>query len=447
MINLSEKRLNRTIISLAWPAILENLLQTFVYIIDSIFVGRLGTIAFAAVGQSSMVLFTVIFTFYGIGVAAGAIVARNLGRKDKNAASEAAGQGLLIGIVLGGILAYVGLTFGEQALMALGTEPEVIEAAVGYMDIVFTFSLVRLILYIGGAILRASGDTRTPLVATGIMNCFNVVGDWVLIFGIGPFPRMGIEGAALATGLSFVIGASIILVKLFRLGDGFYICGRHLYTVNLSLVKSILRVALPNIGEQGVLQGAYWAFLWIVTGLGTTALAAHFMAIRIEMFCFMPVYGLSMAVSAIVGQSLGAEKPEIAVLTVRKSAIIGTVAMAVLAVPFVTIPEMLVSVFSPSREVSDLAALCVRISALELISSSLLMIYTAAMRGAGDTLSPMLISFFGAIFLRVGVIYVFTMEMEWGLAGVWGGTVIDWGLRAVVGYILFRRGRWKRIAL
>ena len=200
MINLSEKRLNRTIISLAWPAILENLLQTFVYIIDSIFVGRLGTIAFAAVGQSSMVLFTVIFTFYGIGVAAGAIVARNLGRKDKNAASEAAGQGLLIGIVLGGILAVVGLTFGEQALMALGTEPEVIEAALGYMDIVFTFSLVRLILYIGGAILRASGDTRTPLVATGIMNCFNVVGDWVLIFGIGPFPRMGIEGAALATG-------------------------------------------------------------------------------------------------------------------------------------------------------------------------------------------------------------------------------------------------------
>lgn len=447
MLDLNEKRLNRTILTLAWPAILENILQTFVFIIDSIFVGRLGTIAFAAVGQSSMVLFTVIFTFYGVGVATGAIVARRLGQSDAHGASEAAAQGLFIGIALGAVLAAVGLAYGEQALVALGTEREVIEASLGYMDIVFSFSLVRLVLYIGAGILRAAGDTRTPLVATGIMNCFNVFGDWVLIFGVGPFPEMGIEGAAWATGLSYMIGASILMVRLLRHRDGFYIYKEHLSRFSLSLTKSIFRIAIPNIGEQAILQGAYWAFLWIVTGLGTTALAAHFMAIRIEMFSFMPVYGLSMAVSAIVGQSLGAGKPDIAALTVRKAAMIGALAMAVLAIPFLTIPELLVGIFSPSSEVRDLAALCVRISALELISSALLMMYSAAMRGAGDTLSPMLISLFGAVFLRVGVIYLFTIEFGWGLAGVWWGTVIDWGLRAVVGYLLFRGGRWKRISI
>ncbi|MBT5873835.1 MAG: MATE family efflux transporter [Candidatus Latescibacteria bacterium] len=447
MIDLDEKRLNRTILTLAWPAILENILQTFVFIIDSIFVGRLGTVAFAAVGQSSMVLFTVIFTFYGVGVATGAIVARRLGQSDADGASEAAAHGLFIGIALGAVLAAVGLAFGEQALVALGTEREVIEASLGYMDIVFSFSLVRLVLYIGAGILRAAGDTRTPLIATGIMNCFNVFGDWVLIFGIGPFPEMGIEGAAWATGLSYMIGASILMARLLRHREGFYIYGQHLRRFSLTLTKSIFRIAIPNIGEQAIFQGAYWAFLWIVTGLGTTALAAHFMAIRIEMFSFMPIYGLSMAVSAIVGQSLGAGKPDIAALTVQKAAMIGALAMAGLAIPFLTIPELLVSVFSPSPEVRDLAALCVRISALELISSALLMMYSAAMRGAGDTLSPMLISLFGAVFLRVGVIYLFTIEFGWGLAGVWWGTVIDWGLRAVVGYILFRHGRWKRISI
>lgn len=447
MIDLDEKRLNRTIISLAWPAIVENMLQTSVFLVDSIFIGLLGTVAFAAVGQSSMVLFTVIFTFYGVGVAAGALVARNLGRDNIAGAREAAGQGLLLGVVIGAGLSLLGLLYGEWALEVLGTEPEVIDAARGYMDIVFSFSLIRLVLYIGSGILRAAGDTRTPMIATGVMNLFNILGDWVLIFGIGPFPRMGIDGAALATGLSYFIGATIVFVKLFRPRAEFHMLGQDLRHLNFPLIRTILRVALPNIGEQTVLQGAYWAFLWIVTSLGTTALAAHFMAIRIEMLSFMPVFGLAMAVSTIVGQSLGAERPEIAELTVKKSVTIGTIAMVALGILFVAVPGMLIRLFSPAPEVYDLAVVCVRISALELVSSALLMMYTSAMRGAGDTMSPMLISFFGAFFLRVPVIYLLAITLGLGLPGVWWGTVTDWGLRTVVGYILFRRGRWKRIAL
>jgi len=447
MLDLSRKNLNRTILTLAWPAVLENLLQTSVYIVDSIFIGRLGTQAFAAVGQSSMILFTVIFIFYGVGVATGAVVARNLGRNDAISAGKAAGQGMILAVAIGLVIAILGLMYGEQAMALLGTEPDVIARAGNYMRIIFGFSIVRLFIYIGSGILRAAGDTRTPLMATGIMNVFNIVGDWVLIFGIGPFPEMGIEGAALATGLSYCIGASILIYKLFWSHSTFRIRGRDLWTFNSGYMKTIIGVALPNIGEQMVTQGAYFAFLGIVTSLGTTAMAAHFMAIRVEMISFMPVFGLSMAVSAIVGQSLGAEKPDIAELAVKKSAQIGLISMSALSAVFLIVPGALVSIYSPAPDVYVLAVLCIRIAALELPSSALMMIYTGAMRGAGDTFSPMLIGLFGAIFLRVGMLYLLTIELGWGLAGVWWGTVIDWGVRMAISYVLFRRGRWKKIEL
>ena len=172
MLDLSRKNLNRTILTLAWPAVLENLLQTSVYIVDSIFIGRLGTQAFAAVGQSSMILFTVIFIFYGVGVATGAVVARNLGRNDAISAGKAAGQGMILAVAIGLVIAILGLMYGEQAMALLGTEPDVIARAGNYMRIIFGFSIVRLFIYIGSGILRAAGDTRTPLMATGIMNVF-----------------------------------------------------------------------------------------------------------------------------------------------------------------------------------------------------------------------------------------------------------------------------------
>ncbi len=447
MLDLSRQRLNRTIITLAWPAILENLMHTSVYIVDSIFIGSLGTLAFAAVGQSSMILFTVVFVFYGIGVATGAIVARNLGRNDRKSAAEAAGQGIIVGTSIGLIIASLGLIFGEDLMVLLGTEPEVVARAQEYMPIVFAFSVVRLFIYTGSGILRAAGDTRTPMWITGIMNVFNILADWVLIFGIGPFPELGITGAALATGSAYVLGASLLVYRLFHRNARFRLHGSDLGRIRPEYMRTIVRIALPNVGEQMVMQSAYFSFIWIVTSLGTTALTAHFMTIRVEMVSFMPVFGLSMAVATIVGQSLGAERPEIAELTVKKAARIGLIAMSALGVIFVAVPGALVGIYSPAPDVYALAVLCVRIAALELPTSAVLMIYTGAMRGAGDTLSPMLISIFGAIFLRIGMMYVLVIGLGWGLPGVWYGTAIDWGVRLLIAYFLFRRGRWKRVVL
>ncbi|MBI4530394.1 MAG: MATE family efflux transporter [Candidatus Latescibacteria bacterium] len=493
MLDLSERTLNRTIFNLAWPAILENLLQLSVFVIDGIMVGPLGTQAFAAVGQSSMILYSTSFLFSGVGVATAAIVARNLGRRDTRGASEVACQGLLLGGIIGILLTILGLRYGRFILKLLGTTPDVIDPVERYLAIIFVFSLFRSVLAIAGGLLRASGDTRTPMWATGATNLFNVVANWVLIFGVGPFPRMGTDGAALATGLSFAVGTPIVLFRLFRpdpvhsgnsggdRGDpvigyhgeggpdaqavqidllqddphetvpppdhlpGFSIKGQDLLHVNGTLIKTILRIALPNLGEQVLLQGGHWTFLWMVTGLGTVSLAAHFMAIRVESLAFMPAFGLSVAVIPLVGQGLGANRSDLAELAVKRTAIIGIVSMVGLGGVFVVIPGIFVRLFSPTPEVYDVASICVRISALELPTCALLMICMGAMRGAGDTVSPMIVTLFGTIFLRVGMVYLLAIRLGLGLPGVWYGTAVDWGLRALISYVLFRMGRWKRV--
>jgi putative MATE family efflux protein len=437
----------RTILLLAWPAILENLMNTAVYVLDSVFVGRLGTQAFAAVGQTSMIMMTVTFSLSGVGIAAGAIVARNIGRKDHASASEAAGQGMLLGTMIGVVVTVLGMMFAETVLMWLGTPSDVIEAGTRYLQIVFAGSIFRMVSFVGGGVLRAAGDTRTPMWASAGMNLFNVVGNLVLIFGLGPFPRMETDGAALATCLSFVVGAVVIVLRLFRSGGLIHVSFDQIRRYIPSVQKSIIRISLPNMAEQLLFQGGYWIFLWIVTSLGTVSLAAHFMAVRVESFSYMPVFGLAVAVSTLVGQNLGAGRVDLAEIAVRRSMQIGMAFTVVIGAAFIAMPEPFVAMFSPEAAVFPLACLCVQIAALDLPGDTILMMCTAAMRGAGDTITPMVISVIGAVFLRVGVIYLFAITWEMGLPGVWYGTVVDWTVRGAAGYILYKRGRWKRIQL
>ena len=228
MLDLTEQRLNRTIITLAWPAILESLLQLTVYLTDSIMIGPLGSEAFAAVGQGSMLVHYITFPLWGIGTAAGAIVSRNIGRQDTAAAQDGAGQGLLLAIFSGMIFTVVGFLYGRDILVLLGTPDEVLEPCTNYLVTVLAFNTFYSVRMVGSSILRAVGDTKTPMIATGVMNVFNIGANYVLIYGVGPFPRLETTGVALASGLSFVISATIVSWKLFRNPKGFRLLTGHL---------------------------------------------------------------------------------------------------------------------------------------------------------------------------------------------------------------------------
>jgi len=442
---LSESRIHGTILRLAWPAIVESLLQLLVYLVGSIMVGPLGTTAFAAVGQASMLATYLLFPFWSIGTASAALVSRHIGGQDMVSARACAAQGMLLALVFGVFFTIVGICWSHEILLLIGTEPEVAALGAQYLEILLGFSLFQSLRVVGSSILRSVGDTRTPMWATGVMNLVNLAACYVFVYGWGPFPRLEVAGVALASGLSFVVSLYIVLRKMGNRHEDFFLPLRDLFRPAVPEFFATLRLAAPNMAEMVLQRAGGLTYLWVVTGLGTTALAAHYMAVRVESIAFMPAFGLSMAVPPLVGQALGAMNPNLADLAVRRTVMMGFWSMNLLAVGFLAVPGLLVGMFSPEPEVYKLSSLVVQISAFELTCVTLYMIYGSAMRGAGDTVSPMIVTFIGAILVRIGLVYTLAVTLDLGLPGVWIGTVVHWALRALAAYLLFRRGRWRTV--
>ena len=447
-IEISREKLNRNIFVLAWPAVLENLLQTGMMFADTLMVSRLGTTPLAAVGLSNMLVFIFLSTFgFPIRIVATALVARYAGAKEDEEARSAGGKTLTVGIGLGFLITVAGLLLSEKLLVATGVEPEVLRVGSLYMRIVFSFTLFRFITLTGSGILRGGGDSRTPMLIILAANSLNVLLNWLLIFGVGPFPRMEVTGAGLATGLSVLFGGFLTLFILSRGISVVRLSLRNLRGFDIPLLKKIGRLFLPASLEHLVLRVGMFLFMRIVVALGTISLAAHQIGMRIESLSFMIGVGFSVASATLVGQSLGAKKPALAGLAMRRIALYSVFAMFLLALAFVSAPGFLVGLFSPEKEVFYLASLCVIVCAFEQSSIAILMVLTGGLQGAGDTVSPMVVSFVGALLVRIPLVYILAIRLEFGLIGVWMGSVFDWSLRAAAIYGCYRFGRWRRISL
>ncbi|MDV5121064.1 MAG: MATE family efflux transporter, partial [Candidatus Scalindua sp.] len=335
--------------------------------------------------------------------------------------------------------------FADNILILMSAEEEVVALGSSYLKIVLGFFIFRLIVLTGTSIFRGAGDTLTPMIITLIMNCVNILFNWLLIFGIWIFPRMEVVGAAWATSIAYTVGAVLIFYKLLSRKSILTISFRNIIAVNKSIIKRILRVSLPATLDASLTQMGYLFFIKIIAMLGTVALAAHQIAIRIEALSFMLGFALAVATATIVGQSLGAGKPELARLSMRKNCQIALAMMGFFAFIFLAFAKPMAMVFHPEQDVLALAAYCVMIAALEQPALAIYMVYSGGLRGAGDTLSPMIITIVGTLCFHLPVAYVFGIVLEWGLPGIWFGAALGWILRAIAVYILFRRGRWRRI--
>jgi putative MATE family efflux protein len=283
------------------------------------------------------------------------------------------------------------------------------------------------------------------MIITLIMNCVNILFNWLLIFGIWIFPRMEVAGAAWATSIAYTVGAALIFYKLLSKKSILTISFRNIIDVNKSIIKRILRISLPATLDASLTQMGYLFFIKIIAMLGTVSLAAHQIAIRIEALSFMLGFALAVATATIVGQSLGAGKPDLARLSMRKNCQIALVMMGFFAFIFLAFAKPMAMVFHPEQDVLALTTYCVMIAALEQPALAIYMVYSGGLRGAGDTLSPMIITIVGTLCFHLPVAYVFGIVLEWGLPGIWFGAALGWILRAIAVYILFRRGRWRRI--
>jgi putative MATE family efflux protein len=312
------------------------------------------------------------------------------------------------------------------------------------VSIILATSLVSFPLTVANSIMRATGDTQKPMYITGLMNVVNAVLAYMLVFGLGPIPRLELRGAALATSLARTLGGIGAQLVLFSGRTPIHLRLRHLRHWDWGLIRRLVRLSLPNIGETLISRLGFMLFTRILSSLGTVALAANQVALRVESIAYMPAWGLATAAAALVGQALGAKKEEMAQLGIRRTLVMGNAAMAVLAGAFVAGGAAIVRLFGiQDAGLAGSAAAAVRISALELCGLCSVMILSGCLRGAGDTRTPMVVTLAGTVLFRVPVTYLFAISLHGGLRGIWLATAVDWSMRALIMFMFYMRGRWK----
>lgn len=443
---LSEATLTRSILRLAGPAVVENLLVTMVWFVDTFLIGWLRHPAsLAAVALGSMFIHVTESVFAALSISAVAMVARAWGAKNFEQGRRVGGQAISLAVLFA-LLVIALMWPNAQALMRLmGAEPEVVRLGSLYIRVILVTSVFGFPLRVLSGIMRGSGDTQTPMYITGIMNVWNVAAAYVLVFGPGPLPPLGVMGAAIATASARVVGGGLAMWVVFAGRRTVHIEPRRVLQWDWGIVKEMIRLALPAAGEVLIIRAGSMAFTRIVSSLGTVALAAHEIAVTVESLSFMPGFGFSVAATTMVGQSLGAKRPDLAEQSIRTSMKFALAIMALISLLFAFFGRQLVTIFGATPEVLDLAGLAVQLAALEQISIAVQMVLGGSLRGAGDTRSPMIVSMIGTLLFRITTVYLFTIVFGWGLAGVWLGTAVDWGGRALLMYWMFRRGRWKTV--
>jgi len=445
LLDLTEKNLTKNIFKLSIPVAIENLLHMSVFIIDAVMVGRLGTDALAAVGLAGAISFTITMIFSSVSAGSASIVARHIGAKEKGQAQVVGAQAIFMAFAMGIIITPLFLLYANNMLILMSAEPRVSVLGKGYLQIVGGFVVFRLIILACNGILRGAGDTRTPMKVTLIINCINILFNWLLIFGIGPFPKWGVAGAAWATAIAYIIGTVLLCTKLFTGRCVLHISIRQIIHVHFESLKRIVRISIPAAIDAFLTQMGFLFFTKIVTILGTVSLAAHQIAVRIESISFMPGFALAVSTATLVGQSLGAKNVNLALLSMRRSCYFALSLMGFFALIFLIFPAQMALMFKPESGVLSLAVVCVMIAAIEQPALAIYMVYSGGLRGAGDTISPMIITIVGTLCFHVPISYLFGITLGWGLAGVWFGSALDWICRAIAIYILYRRGRWKRV--
>jgi len=445
---LTRDNISRNVIKLALPAVAENLLMTMVFIANTLLVGWLKEpAALAAVSLGGLFLNIANQLFASVSVTVTTLVAHAWGAGERERARHIAAQAIMLAILFAAMTTAILWPLAEPMLELMGASERVVSLGSMYMRVILATSLLGFPMMVLNGIMRGAGDTRTPMVITLVMNVLNILVAGGLVFGAGPLPALGLAGAAIATASARLLGGVLALYLVMS--------GRCFLRVRIGEVlrwdrqlnARIVRLSLPTAGESMVRRLGFILFMRIISALGEVPLAAHQIAINVESLSFMPGFGLSVASTTLVGQSLGAKKPELAEESIRSAMRLSLVVMGTLGVVFALFGPSIAALFGSTPEVVALAGSVVRIGALEQLPIAVLMVISGSLRGAGDMKTPMYATLVGTFLFRVPIVYLFAVVLGWGLHGVWLGTAVDWTARAALIYVLFRRGAWKRVEL
>ncbi len=382
----TEKQRRTLIINMAWPVMLEMASLTVTQVVDMMMVGRLGPVAIAAVGLSNIPIQYTIQLFNALSVGTTALVSRAVGGGKIQEGREILQQSFFLSAAAAISMGLVFLRWAPAILGFFGPEAGVLELGSGYMRLMVPGFIAIFISLVIAAGLRGAGDTRTPMKINLGVNMLNVLGNYLLIFGPGPFPAMGVAGAGLATSLSRTIGAGFLVYLIIYKHPLLRMEGLGL-KLRFDLIGKVLNIGLPASGEQLVMRLGQLFYERMVASLGTAAYAAHQVALKAEAFSYMPGFGLAVATATVVGKNLGAGQPEEASAGAHESWKMGLVIMGSMGLIFFFFPHNLMRLFVDDPEIIELGAGCLRIVAFAQLPMATHFIYSWGLRGAGETKS------------------------------------------------------------
>ena len=434
--------LNRAILLLAIPMVLEMVLESLFAVVDVFWVGRLGADAVATVGLTESLLSLVFAVGLGLSLSTTAMVARRIGEKDPNGAAVAGVQAIVIGLAVSLAIGLPCFFFAPRLLQLMGASPQVIAVGSSYARIALGGSGAILMLFLNNAIFRGAGDAAIAMRLLWVSNIINLVLDPCLIFGLGPFPKLGVTGAALATFTGRSIGVGYQFYRLLRGSERIRILRQHI-RINLSVLLRLVRVSLTGILQFAIAHTSWIGLVRIVSIFGSAALAGYTIAIRIVIFIILPSWGLSNAAATLVGQNLGAKQPQRAETSVWRTGFYNMIFLGAIGVIFVVFAEPIVRLFTHDPQVVPLAASCLRIISYGNIGYAYGMVMLQAFNGAGDTITPTIVNFFGFWLLEIPLAWFLAIPMRMQAKGAYFSIVVAEAAIAAVSIVLFKRGYWK----
>ena len=434
--------LTRAIWLLAIPMVLEMFMESTFAIVDVFFVARLGDAAVAAVGLTESMLTLVYALALGFAMAATALIARRIGEKNKPGAVRAATSALTVGVIAGVVIGVPCLFLAPDLLRLMGATDNVVTEGSGYTRLILGLNVIVMLIHLGNGIFRGAGDAALAMRTLFLANAINIVLDPCLIFGLGPFPELGLTGAAVATTIGRGTGVAYQIFMLRR-GTGRIALRGPAFRIEPPILLEILRLSAGTVGQFLIATSSWVVLMRIVAPFGETVLAGYTIAIRIVIFAFLPAWGFSNAAATLVGQNLGAKRPERAERAVWLTGTYTMGFLALVTVAFLALAPQIVAIFTRQPETAAVAVSALRILSYGYVLYAWAMATVQGFNGAGDTVTPTWMHFFCFWLLEIPLAWWLAHRTGLGPQGVFWSVCIAESVLAVMGVLLFRRGRWK----
>lgn len=444
-LNFTDGSINRAIFLLSIPMILEMGMESVFAVVDILFVGMLNDgRAVAAVGLTELSLTIVYSVAMGVAMGATAMVGRRIGEKDPRGAEVAGVQAIYIGLFFAAVFTVAGIIWHRELLTIMGASPEVVEIGAGYIQWMLCGNLSIMMLFLINGIFRGAGNASIAMWSLIIANGLNMILDPIFIFGWGPIPAMGVTGAAIATNIGRSVGVLYQVVCLLR-GTGLIRITMANVRADWDIIVRMIKVSAGGTG-QFLISSASWMFLGsLIARFGDNAVAGYTFGTRMIVFTILPSFGLANAAATLVSQNLGAGKADRAEASVWKAGLYNMIFLAMVMVLFLVWSPAILGFFTKDAEVIAYGVECLQIVALGYVFYGYGMVVNQSFNGAGDTLTPTLISLFGFWFFQIPFAYFLAVQWGFGTTGVYIAISVAESLMAIVGIIIFRKGKWKAV--